>query len=1209
MTELRLASPPRTLPAPEERRPGTLAAVLDWASRRHVKERLDVPAYRALREALPRLSVGLLRAGLGLSVADLAWKDGWRQERVHPLVLKEGPERVRDAAWSYLKEQAEAIRQGLEEEKLQVPAPPAMPEDSTLRALREWLAQGRAQVRQTALPRGRKYVKYATISFIGISPGIHYQEYDEAAAISELQDARHPRAVIPLGDWRRSPARGSCSCEQRHGCRHLLTAFDMALDEMAGPQRYLVQLLAEIDQPPWGKALRIFDQARAAVEVTESRLLSWRLRAAGGEFTVFPVIQKLTRRGALSKGTRASPGALARDPSLRTLPADRRAVALLNLLSETTFNYLGGVQSRLMREVLAHLVGHPRVFLEGDEGGPISVREEPLSFVLEEGKAGGLLVRPGVDGQAVPEAELDEWLQEEAVDRRGIWLDSARRVCWLIRLERAALDFVAALESFDGEFPPESHDALLLRLGALGESAVRALPAHVRGEECPPRPEPLVRVTPRPEEGFEVELLVRPLKGGASFAPGTGPQELSGRDGERRRYTRRDFEAEQARGHLLAASLPLPPPVMDAPFRFVLEQDEDALDLFVELDRRVAEGLEVEWPEERPRLTRPSLRHLRIRVEARGDWFGLDGEVDVDGERVQLALLLAAVRRRRRYVRVGKRRWMALTEELRQRLAPVVDLVFDSRQGLELSPAAAPVFDELAGELGALEAAGSWRSLARRIRQARSLEPRVPAGLNASLRGYQEEGFKWLCRLAAWGAGACLADDMGLGKTIQALALLLERASAGPALVVAPASVGYNWVNEACRFAPSLRPVLYYAELDRAGALARLGPGDVLVTSYELLVRDAAAFAKVRWGTLVLDEAQAIKNHATRRAKAVRSLQVDFRVALTGTPVENHLGELWSLFRVLFPGLLGSWEQFRERFAAPIEREKDAERQAALARALRPFLLRRTKGEVARELPPRTEVELPVALTAEERRLYDEARLSAVAELAASKAEPGQRRFELLAALTRLRLLACHPRLYDEGWTRGSSKLRRFQEVVADLRAEGHRALVFSQFTSHLALVREALELQEVPYLYLDGQTPQEARARLVERFQSGEGEVFLISLKAGGTGLNLTGADYVIHLDPWWNPAVEDQATDRAHRIGQTRPVTVYRMVSQGTIEEAILALHAQKRELSAGVLDGTQAAGALSTEELLALISAGGQGGPLAEEDEAGDARAPGR
>ncbi|HZH03095.1 MAG TPA: DEAD/DEAH box helicase, partial [Myxococcaceae bacterium] len=487
-----------------------------------------------------------------------------------------------------------------------------------------------------------------------------------------------------------------------------------------------------------------------------------------------------------------------------------------------------------------------------------------------------------------------------------------------------------------------------------------------------------------------------------------------------------------------------------------------------------------------------------------------------------------------------------------------------------------------------VSATAAWRILAARVAAAKDVDPAVPEGLRASLRDYQHEGFRWLARLAEWGAGACLADDMGLGKTLQTLALLLHRADQGPALVVAPTSVCFNWVEEARRFAPGLRPLLYAELEDRHKRLKRLKAGEVLITSYGLMAQDEEAFASRSFATLVFDEAQAIKNPNAQRSRAARALKADFRVALSGTPLENHLGELWSLFRTAFPGLLGSWEQFRERYAGPIERNQDPHAGPALSRVLRPFLLRRTKAEVARELPSKTEVRLPVMLSKEERALYEDARLAILAELTASGdgLREEQKRFQVLAGLTRLRLLASHPRLYEPESRVASSKMKQLLRLVEELREEGHRCLVFSQFTSHLALVRGELERVGVRYLYLDGETPAARRGELVRAFQGGEGEVFLISLKAGGTGLNLTAADYVIHLDPWWNPAVEDQATDRAHRIGQTNPVTVYRLVAQGTIEEQILAMHEDKRALVSGVLEGTGAAARLSAEDLLSLL-----------------------
>ena len=439
----------------------------------------------------------------------------------------------------------------------------------------------------------------------------------------------------------------------------------------------------------------------------------------------------------------------------------------------------------------------------------------------------------------------------------------------------------------------------------------------------------------------------------------------------------------------------------------------------------------------------------------------------------------------------------------------------------------------------------------------------------------------------AAGVGGVLADDMGLGKTLQTLAVLLDRSSLGPTLVIAPTSVGFNWVREAEKFAPELKPYLY-RETDRNDFLSNVGPGDLVVSSYGLILRDIDKLKNIEWGTLVLDEAQAVKNARSKTASAISELKADWKVALTGTPVENHLGELWSLFHAISPGVFGGWEQFRKRFAGPIERDDDQDRRLALRERIRPFVLRRTKSEVLKDLPARTETNLYIDLTAAEREAYNRVRLSAIGEIdqIAKLSDIKDQRFKMLALLTRLRQLACSPKLVQADWSGRSSKLQQLAETLLELRSEGHRTLVFSQFVTHLQLIQQMLIEEGISFQYLDGSTSPKERQQRVDRFQEGQDDVFLISLKAGGTGLNLTAADYVIHTDPWWNPAVEDQATDRAHRIGQIKPVMVYRLISKGTIEEEILKLHDSKRDLVAGILEGSATAAKLSTEDLLQLI-----------------------
>jgi len=407
--------------------------------------------------------------------------------------------------------------------------------------------------------------------------------------------------------------------------------------------------------------------------------------------------------------------------------------------------------------------------------------------------------------------------------------------------------------------------------------------------------------------------------------------------------------------------------------------------------------------------------------------------------------------------------------------------------------------------------------------------------------------------------------------------------------VVAPTSVCANWVSETQRFAPTLRPIRFgigdRGRRDRI--LETVGPFDLVICSYTLLQQEADAFGDVHFATIVLDEAQAIKNAATKRSSAAMDLVGDFRMICTGTPTENRLAELWNLFRFINPGLLGSEDRFRDRFVRPIEIDHDSHARATLKALVQPFILRRTKSQVLEDLPARTEVMRLVELTDEERALHESLRRRALERLEGVRdMDRGQAHIQVLAELMKLRRCCCNPRLVVPDCGLVGSKLEAFAELVEELLENQHKALVFSQFVDHLSLLREHLDARKIRYQYLDGQTPARTRQKRIDAFQNGDGDLFLISLKAGGLGLNLTAADYVIHMDPWWNPAVEDQASDRAHRIGQTRPVTVYRLVACETIEEKIVQLHHAKRDLADSLLEGTDTAGALTADDLLNLL-----------------------
>ncbi|MFL5353554.1 SNF2-related protein [Archangium sp.] len=1154
-----------------------------WAEAHHVRYALSVSA----EVLLPDLPLnepqrnGLRYALNGLALRDVGSREGAQR---HGGARGRGLETaLTEATWDYLKAEATSVQQASAEENARREVHP----DAALAPLWSRLLEVRRTLRPLASPRSRERRASGTWGFDAQALALTWKERDRVVRGGPDYSTVSVSARLTFPGGGEGQAECSCGARQR-GCTHLLGLIDTTLELLDDARRATEAraLADELLRPSWARALKeleLFEteaaKPRATIEVW------WCMEHELGTLTVSPLVKKQTRRGTMSSGARMTAARLLEEHRELLSEADLRIAE--NLASWAPASRAAGTYPS--RAFLA-LVGHPRAVLELRPEEPLEVKRVRLGFSALPADD-HIRLEPSVEGERFNPKLLGTLLRAFAPGEPLFTVEEQRGRCLLIDVNEDARQLWNVLEKHGDRFPPESHEQLLERLSRLEARLPLVVPNTLKGRELKTETRTVVRLRLLPDVSLELELLVRPGEGAPLYHPGVGPRDVLLSRGGERGYVRRQLLQENERARAALGQLPLKGAEEGPPFCFRMGDTDAALRLVAAL-RDPPGDIDVEWLDEKPHITSSvGPEALKVQVERKRDWFGVNGELKVEAGRLELAVLLDAARRQKRFVRVDAYRWVELSDTLRQRLLAVSDHTFIGKNRVELSPGAVPAINALVDAGAEVKTGPEWRLLTQRLAHSLSLKPKPPTGLKTTLRDYQVEGHAWLSRVAAWGAGACLADDMGLGKTVQAMALLLDRARLGPALVLAPTSVAYNWVQELERFAPGLRPVLYAEQADRAKCLAKLDKKDVLIVSYGLLVRDAALLAALCFSTLVVDEAQALKNPNTRRARAARQLQADFRIALSGTPLENHLGELWSLYAIVFPGLLGSWEQFRERFAGPIERGKDPEANAALARVLRPFLLRRTKQEVARELPARTEIQVPVALSEEEWALYEDARLAAVAEVSTQGKglRDEQQRFQVLAALTRLRLLASHPRLYDSESQVTSSKMRRVLELLEELRSEGHRALVFSQFTSHLALVREELDRAGFTYQYLDGSTPAGARAQRIQAFQDGAGEVFLISLKAGGTGINLTAADYVIHLDPWWNPAVEDQATDRAHRIGQNRPVTVYRLIARGTIEEQMLSLHSDKRALVAGVLEGTNAAARLTTKDLLALLAAG--------------------
>ncbi len=974
---------------------------------------------------------------------------------------------------------------------------------------------------------------------------------------------------------------------------------------------------------------------RGAMIGEASRLL-WNvdINKSGEIIAIVPLQQKRNARGdGWNKVTKVSLATLSKSEKLDSLDAN-----LVRHVQEMPYSS----QLELTpADAASALIGHPRVVLNGKLEYLVQISAgNPQLEVLADKKTGlwKFVLRPvppAIAAQSASNKRRDHDDEDDEHHSSYYLSDAERRQKQRGRLQCIVIDGPeqARLVRFTAAHMRVAQivsDGLNVPLEAHAEmaAAMKVLAAHfelhseaelTEAARMLPTPDRLrAEITPH-STGLALRLVVAPFGANdADAAPGVAGAGMrliagAGRSRVVMKFNDETVGVERDLAHETALAAAVTQAIDDAGIAWeeeheqILTRDPQSSLALLEVLPTLPQLAALDWPKGKAVTVRPvTAKQVKLVLQSRQNWFAVDATVQIDENQVmRLAELLPLLGNgHSRFIQLAPDRYMALTTQLRRQLDDLAALV--SRGGATGSGKRSKT-DELelsqAGALWLAEELGDWatepdKAVAARmaaLRRAFDSTPVVPAALQATLRDYQAVGVQWLQRLGAAGFGACLADDMGLGKTVQTLAVLLDRSAGGPALVIAPTSLIGNWMEEASRFAPDLRVSAYGQTGDedaRRAIITAAGPGDVVLATYSLVQIAQADFSAKTWHTVVLDEAQAIKNAAALRSQAVFSLQADFRIALSGTPVENRLEELWSIMRFLNPGLLGSSEQFGQRFVGPILKEQGSGIPIAestlrrLKRLISPFLLRRTKAQVLTDLPERTEIILHAELDAEERSHYELLRRRALDTAQQAGGAPTAR-FKVLAELMRLRRAACDPRLTSDQWPAVGAKVKLFAKIAQDLAAGQHRTLVFSQFTGFLALLGDQLKELGFAYQYLDGGTPANDRAKRVAAFQAGDGQFFLISLKAGGYGLNLTAADYVVIADPWWNPAAEDQAMGRAHRIGQRRPVTAYRLVARGTIEERIVEMHASKRALADGLLEGGEGANAVaSVDELLALL-----------------------
>lgn len=884
-------------------------------------------------------------------------------------------------------------------------------------------------------------------------------------------------------------------------------------------------------------------------------------------FDVTPKIQTLSKKGNWSKG-RKIPLSNFYNGMPEMSPFDEeiaKCIELKRSYGSECYRLQGG-------KVLRKLIGYPYLYKDEYENMVMEVVLE-LPYLTIQKKENGFVVESNIENP-----------HEVALIRCELESQSRIKITEVTARQKELLSVLSRVELF----PFEAREKLQQLLYAISDDitihsdliATDVSITQVDGDSSI-----VVQLLPIGEE-FKVGLYVKPFIDSAPYCtPNKGAKTVMGQGEKSSMQALRNMDAENENLKKLQNAL--------AAFEFVdytailLHSPAECLE-FLDIVRSL-DFARIEWPEgAKLKLAGAvSASNFSISLKEKGGWFEMVGELRYNNNQTMALHELMeqfAANGNKRFISLGDNEYLALNDQLRKMLLSIQTISSKGKkEELKISEFVAPLLRNFQADGLMLKTDDSYKQLLKKIDDADKMSFKVPAMLQASLREYQEEGFRWMAKLSEWGAGACLADDMGLGKTVQTIAMLCRQAPHGPALVVAPASVVSNWKSEFAKFAPALQVSMLNEAANRSELVTNAADYGVIITTYGLLHSESSLLVAKHWKTIVLDEAHSIKNKETKMSKAAMQLEGDFRLMLTGTPVQNHLSEIWNLFQFMNPGMLGSFEQFTKRFIIPIEVGNDKEKRKELKNIITPFLLRRTKNEVLDELPGKTEIVIPVELSATEELFYETLRKRAEANLLASE----NNSIQTLSEITRLRQAASHIGLVDSTYKEESVKMGAFFDLVDVMKENNHRALVFSQFTSHLALFKEALDKRGIEYLYLDGSTSIAERGNLVKKFQTGTQLLFLISLKAGGLGLNLTSADFIVHLDPWWNPAIEDQASDRAYRIGQTRPVTVYRLIAKNTIEEKIIELHRTKKDLANSLLDGTNQSHKLTRDELLQLLS----------------------
>jgi non-specific serine/threonine protein kinase len=997
----------------------------------------------------------------------------------------------------------------------------------------------------------------------------------QQSARFKVRDHRNAKILYDVSLWLQSQQVAlTCTCRestQWYLCRHRLAAFMALHDHLKAHPPKVWQ--AVLEQAEAAAPRRTAANYGPIVFSLQERSSSWVVVPYALPVRHFTPDQ-LADRAALAqvidnmKGISA-PKALRSRISRQAYPqASESEIAAVNLAVGNPYmlsGYSYGREGSFYEPVLTLLPGC--LVCVGEEYDPFQTRIEVLAepgvveATLRQNKQGMLLSAQVVAGERVLPLRRRH-AQVVVSDPLWLLLDKT-----LVQVRSSSAVASALIDYPELTIPAEDQDTFLdQHLMPLTEHvAVRGDMIEWRDLDLDPQPRLYLSESP---DGLQAELRFGYGEHELTYdkrLPASGTQRLPGTLILAR--IKRRPEREQAAWQDLG-SYGLKRTA--EPSMMVLKKTVQPIDFLLHQVPRLAEAGYTIYGEEALTTARINRNKptISFNVSSGIDWFDVSAVVNYGELTVSLKELRQAIKKREKYIKLADGTIGALPEEWAERYRHMLALGEDHGDDMRFSPHHITMLDQLLSEADRASADAAFEQRREKLRSFDHVQPHaLPETFVGELRPYQKFGYDWLHFLREYGFGGCLADDMGTGKTIQTLAFLeslyVETPDARATLVVMPRSLLFNWQREAAKFTPELN-IYVQADQGRAADPAEFDKYDLVLTTYGTMLRDIALLRQYQFNYIILDESQAIKNPLAETSKAARLLRGDHRLVLTGTPVENSTLELWSQFAFLNPGLLGNIEYFRQEFVNPIERQQNGETAQFLRKMVYPFILRRTKDQVAADLPPRSEEIVTSEMEPQQRKLYNKQRDYYRALLLGLIENDGMNdaRMKILEGLLRLRQISNHPRLVDPKFKGTSGKFELLIETLETLQAEGHRALVFSQFVQMLTIVRDALDARGIRYCYLDGQTRD--REQVVDRFQNDESvPFFLISLKAGGVGLNLTAADYVIHIDPWWNPAVEMQATDRTHRIGQDKPVFVYKLIAQDSVEEKILQLQEHKRAL----------------------------------------------